>query len=234
MLIFLDLETTGLEKEDKVCSLAIIYEDIKSKYEIVNEGKKITPSASSVNHITNEILQGKSSLVEGEIVKFLTLHNNVATTIVGHNVSKAMQKLAEVGFIFKGGLIDTQRVTKHLIQECESYSLQFLRYELKLYKDEESEIQKLNTSEILYAHHALSDALNVKLLYVYLLDTATQEKMYELSFTNVLIEKFEFGKYKGRYIEEIYENDRGYLEWMMSNMNLDDDLQYSISYYLDR
>jgi len=49
----------------------------------------------------------------------------------------------------------------------------------------------------------------------------------------VLIQKLDFGKYSGRYIEEITMCDRGYLEWMLSNIaDLDEDLRYSIERYL--
>lgn len=227
MLIFIDLETTGLEQEDKVCSISIIYtenEELKTKYEVVNEGKKITSKASSINHITNEMLVGKSSLFESEILHFLRDNNTLDTTLVGHNINHDLQKLLGIGFIFKGSIIDTRRISKHLIQECESYSLQFLRYELKLYRKEEA--------DTLCAHNALSDAKIVRLLYLYLLEIVSIDEMYTLSMKNVLIEKFEFGKYKGRYIEEICEYDRNYIEWMLGNMDLDEDLKFSISSYL--
>ncbi|MDQ7059641.1 MAG: exonuclease domain-containing protein [Sulfurimonas sp.] len=226
MLIFLDAETTGLEDEDRICSLGIIYtkdEELASQYELINDGKKVSPKASSVNHITNEMLDAKPILTNTEVYKFLKIHNNKDTTIVGHNIQYTMQKLLAVGYVFKGAIIDTLRVSKHLVKECESYSLQFLRYELKLYKNEKRE---------LLAHHALDDAFVVRFLYKYLLEIATQDEMSSLSFKNVLIEKFEFGKYKARYIEEICMYDRNYLEWMLSNMDLDEDLRYSIDYYI--
>jgi len=48
------------------------------------------------------------------------------------------------------------------------------------------------------------------------------------------MQKFNFGKYEGRYIEEISICDRGYLEWMLMNiLDLDEDLRYSINYYLE-
>nr|MBC8238362.1 3'-5' exonuclease [Candidatus Sulfurimonas ponti] len=72
MLIFLDLETTGLELEDKVCSIGlIIVEDgeVNLLYELVNEGKKIPSKASSIHHITNEMIQEKPKLVDTQIYK---------------------------------------------------------------------------------------------------------------------------------------------------------------------
>ena len=237
MLIFIDLETTGLEKEDKVCSLGIIYvkeKIIVSNYELVNEGKKISPKASSVNHITNEVLKDKLSLVNSDIYKFLLANNNEKTTLVGHNIKYHLEKLSEVGFTFKGLVIDTKRVAKHLIEDCESYALQVLRYELKLYKKELQEASLCKVEGDIVSHHALYDSLIVKLLYDYLSELVSREEMYRLSFKMVLLKKFEFGKYEGRYIEDIAMNDRGYLEWMLSNiMDLDEDLRYSITYYLE-
>ncbi|MCK4875125.1 MAG: 3'-5' exonuclease, partial [Sulfurimonas sp.] len=70
-------------------------------------------------------------------------------------------------------------------------------------------------------------------LYKYLLEIKSHDELVELSFKNVLIQKFEFGKYSGRYIEEISMLDRGYLEWMLGNIiDLDEDLRYSVEYYL--
>lgn len=236
MLIFLDIETTGLEAEDKICSIGLIAIDndkIVIKYELVNEGKKIPAEASSIHHITNEMIKDKCSFKESFIYNFLQENNNINTKLIAHNINFILPKLLASGFKYKGSVVDTLRVTKHLIPECELFSLQVLRYELKLYKNEKKEALKLGIKEDIIAHNALSDALIVKLLFMYLLDFCDIEKMEELSMKNVLLSKFEFGKYKGHYIEEIATNNRNYLEWMLENiLDLDDDLRYSIKYYL--
>ncbi len=227
MLIFLDTETTGLEPSDKICSIAVVYKEdseVKSIYELVNEGKKIPPLASSINHITNEMLKGCPKLHDTKAYQFLQTHNDINTTIVGHNISFDLKMLESAGFEFYGKVIDTLRTTRHLIKECEFFSLQFLRYELKLYKQEK---------EPRVAHHALSDAMTAKSLYELLLELADESELVRLTNEKVLLEKFEFGKYNGRYIEEISMNDRGYLEWMLGNIiDLDEDLRYSIEYFL--
>jgi len=227
MLIFLDTETTGLDASDKICSIAVVYEEnreVKSIYELVNEGKKIPPLASSINHITNEMLKDKPKLHDTKAYKFLQTHNDTDTTIVGHNINFDLKMLESTGFEFYGKVIDTLRTTRHLIKECEFFSLQFLRYELKLYKQEK---------EPRVAHHALSDAMTAKSLYELLLELADESELVRLTDEKVLLEKFEFGKYNGRYIEEISMSDRGYLEWMLGNIiDLDEDLRYSIEYFL--
>jgi DNA polymerase-3 subunit epsilon/exodeoxyribonuclease X len=234
MLIFLDLETTGLDKNDKICSVGLVSSDKEIKYDLVNEHKKITSKASSVHNITNEMIKDKSRFIDTQTFKFLDTHNNLDTTLVVHGAKFCLDNLLACGLRWKGGLIDTMRIVKHTIAECEFFSLQFLRYELKLYKNEKHESLAYGMNPNIVAHNALCDALIVKLLYDYLLDYTTMDKMYELSCTNVLIEKLNFGKYAGRYIEEIVMNDRKYLQWLLRNISdLDEDMRYSIEYYLE-
>ncbi len=237
MLIFIDIETTGLESSDKICSIALITVDNKEisyKYELLNEGKKIPPIASSIHHITSEMIQEKPAFKASEIYKFLQEYNSEENTLIAHNIKFDLQKLSSAGVIWRGDVIDTLRVTKHLIPECEFFSLQVLRYELKLYRDEERLKDELGIKDALFAHNALSDALVVKLLFDSLKELATVDEMKELSFKNVLIQKFGFGKYSGKYIEEVAMNDRGYLEWMLLNISdIDEDLRYSVEHYLE-
>lgn len=227
MLIFLDLETTGIELEDKICSIALIAKD-DSKEEVfsdfVNEGKKIPSKTSAINHITNEMLKDKPTLKESKTFKFLTEHNDEENTLILHNAKFDIEKLASVGFFWRGDIVDTLRVTKHLIPECELFALQNLRYELQLYKTEK---------EGIVAHDALSDTYVIQQLFEYLLEMEDIERMKALTQQNVLMSKIEFGKYKGEYIEEIMMKDRGYLEWLLTKVDdLDEDLRYSIGKYL--
>jgi len=233
MLIFLDLETTGLKAQDKICSIALLSEE-NFRYTLVNEGKKIPAEASSVHHITNEMIQDKLPFIQSDIYTFLQKHNTSENTLVAHNVAFDIEKLCSAGLLWKGNVIDTLRVTKHLIPECEFFSLQFLRYELKLYKKEQVCAEKYGIKDALVAHNALSDTCICSLLFETLLEYATVEKMKELTFENVLLEKFSFGKYKGKYIEEVCLNDPQYAKWVLTTLSdIDEDTKYSINYYLE-
>ncbi|MCK9454532.1 MAG: exonuclease domain-containing protein [Sulfurimonas sp.] len=237
MLIFLDLETTGLDSSDKICSIGIIgvqNTQTTSIYELLNEGKKISSKASSINHITNEMIKGKPMLKQSNAWRFLQEFNNENSTIVAHKAGFDLAMLQASGFTWHGKIVDTLRVTKHLIAECEQFSLQFLRYELKLYRHEQKEALACSIDETaIVAHSALGDALVVKLLYQYLLEIKDKERLIELTQKYVVMQKFDFGKYSGRYIEEISMVDRGYLEWMLLNIaDLDEDLRYTLKRYL--
>jgi DNA polymerase-3 subunit epsilon/exodeoxyribonuclease X len=228
--IIIDTETTGLERKDKICSIATLKDDSYC-YEFINEGLKISPKASSINNITNEMIKDAPSFKNSKNFQILSnlLKNDI---LVAHNASFEIELLSRSGFIYEGEFIDTLRVSKHLIEELESYSLNFLRYELKLYKKEKEYLQKLKIDKNICPHNALSDVIITKLLFDELLEYCDIEKMKELSLKPVLLSKFEFGKYSGRYIEEISMIDRGYLEWMVRLDDIDEDLRYTLEYYL--
>jgi len=232
MLIYLDIETTGVEQSDKICSVSILNAS-SYQYELVNEGKKIPSEASSIHHITNEDIKDKLAFSKTSIYKFLEKNNDVENTLVVYNMTFIIEKLSSHGLTWKGAVVDTLRVTKHLIPECEFFSLQFLRYELKLYRNEKSLQNEYGIKDAMVAHNALSDVLVTKLLYDMLEEESSLEVMQELSFKKVLVSKFSFGKYKGKYIEEICLNDNSYIQWLLkSATELDEDMKYSLTYYL--
>ncbi len=237
MLIFLDIETTGYEDNDTICSLGmLLFEEeklLEAFYEIVNEGKKIPALASSIHNITNEMIVNKPSFADTKIYTLLQHYNLEENSLIVHNMQFVVKFLERSGLKWCGKIIDTQRVLKHHIPECELFSLEFLRYELRLYRSEEDLKALCGIKDALVAHHALSDAVVLKLLFDYLQEEIDLEKMYAFTFSKVLLEKFSFGKYLGRYIEEIALNDRSYILWMLSLENLDDDLRYSLEYYLE-
>ncbi len=227
MLIFLDIETTGLEEQDRICSLGIIAQG-KTYYELIKSPRKVRPESSAIHHLTNEMLQDKKTFKESEIYKVLQEYNSIDNVLIAHNAPFDIKMLQKEGIIWQGAIVDTLKCVRHLIPECEQFSLQYLRYELKLYKLENS-----NLGITPQAHNALSDALHVKLLYEYLLEIASLEELQNLTIEPLLISKFTFGKYKGRYIEEIAMNDASYLHWMLNSMSdIDEDMQYSLEHWL--
>jgi DNA polymerase-3 subunit epsilon/exodeoxyribonuclease X len=234
MLIYIDLETTGLEPEDRICSIGLIGVEGEAetvRCDLVRPPRKIRPEAMALHHITNEMVREKPAFPESGSAHWLQEHNRPEHVLVGHNIAFDLGMLQKEGFVWQGGVVDTLKCTRHLIPECDQYGLQYLRYELGLYRDETAEAERLGID--LHAHNALGDAYQVKRLYDCLAGMADSERMLEMTVEPSLVTKFTFGKYKGRYIEEIALNDRGYLEWMLNGMfDMDEDLRYSVEYYL--
>jgi len=234
MLIFLDIETTGLETKDRICSIGWILHngnDVRAHHELIRPPRKIPPSASALHHITNEMVAAQPLFESSKSVALLQELNSPETVLVSHNAAFELEMLQKEGIVWQGKIVDTLKCSRHIIAECEQYALQFLRYELKLYQKETSAADALKID--IAPHNALSDALHVKLLYEYLLESATPDELIEMSCTHALITRFTFGKYRGRYIEEIALKEPGYLQWMLNNMvDIDEDLRYSLEHYL--
>jgi len=49
-----------------------------------------------------------------------------------------------------------------------------------------------------------------------------------LTQTPVMLETFRFGKYKDQKIAKIVNQDKGYISWMLKNMEMDEDLKYTL------
>lgn len=231
MLIFLDIETSGLESNDRIISIGIVYAN-HTHYELVKPPKrKISTAAMAVHHITNEVIKSKKQFKDSKSKRLLERLNCEENTFVMHNMSFVNDYFSREKFYIEAQCIDTCRCARHLLKENESYALAFLRYDLGLYKEEKMFFTAYNVE--IEPHNALSDALHVKMVYNYLLTLGDAKMLALLSYEKVLLQTFSFGKYKDRYIEEISMIDRGYLEWMLHNMQeVDEDLYYSLEYYL--
>lgn len=230
MLVFIDTETTGLESNDRICSVGLI-DDKTLHHELINPGKKIPPSASAIHHITNEMVKESPLFnlsVSFELLNEVNTHTNV---LVSHNAPFDLAMLQKEGITWQGSVIDTLKCSKALMDDLDGYSLQFLRYECRLYRHEKEFFDNFGVE--ITPHHSLSDALHTKMMFEYLLDLATEEELVEMSQKRLLINRLPFGKYAKKRIEEIATKDPGYLKWMCESlMELDEDLRYSIDYYL--
>ncbi len=232
---YIDAETTGLEKKDRICALGMIEEEgetVRTLYSLIRPPKRIPPEAMAVHHITNEAVQDAPPYEASDTARRLSELNRPETILVGHNLAFDLQMLAKEGLTWQGGMIDTLKCVKHLIGgEIDRFSLQFLRYELRLYREEAAQAQALGIG--IRPHHALSDALHTRLLHRYLNEMADDETLMRLTTEQALVHKLTFGKYAGRYIEDIARRDPRYLEWMQNSLSdMDEDLRYSIDYYL--
>lgn len=230
MLIFFDTETTGLEENDRLCAIGMI-EGTEVHYELINPMKKIPPAASAVHHITNEMLKDAPVFAVSKSYEKLIELNTPETVIVSHNAPFDLAMLQKEGIAWQGSVIDTLKCSKALMDDLDGYSLQFLRYELRLYRNE-VDVFKEYTMDIV-PHHPASDALHAKMIYEYLLDLADEESLIEMSKSHVLLTRLPFGKYAKRRIEEIALKDAGYLKWMLDSlMDMDEDLRYSLEHHL--
>ncbi len=190
--------------------------------------------AMEVHGITPNLIEGKPLYAETPFKKMLDEFNNDKNFLIAHNLPFDLAMIKKEGFEEKINLIDTLRCSRHLFGDSPHHRLQYFRYSLELYRDEEAEAQKHNIT--IKAHDAIGDVLIMKLLLSKLVAKAKElypevspiAKLVELTKTPVLVKTFKFGKHKDRLIEEICREDSGYIGWMRKNMDLDEDMIYTL------
>ena len=236
--VLFDTETTGNQDDDKIIQFGAMIVDQKGKVEAFDElcstDVTIKLEAMEVHNITPELLLGKPKAVETNFYKKLEELNSSENYLIAHNISFDMGMIKKEGFVNQYQLIDTLRCAKHLFPELPYHRLQYIRYALELYKVEEIEATKHNI--VIKAHDAIGDVLVMKLFLTKLVAKCREiypdynpiEKLVDLTKTPVFIQTFKFGKYKGKDVEQVAREDAGYLNWMRSNMELDEDLKYTL------
>jgi len=241
--IILDTETTGTDEQDRIIQLGYMVlgaKEIEVHNEFCSADVPINFAAMEVHGITPEMIEGKPKCTEMPAYKRLIELNTSDNYMIIHNAPFDLKMLEKEGFEVAMKVIDTLRVAKHIFENEEAHRLQYFRYKMELYKEEESEANKLGIE--VKAHDAIGDVLVLKLFLTKLRKAVEEkfpgenpvEKMVDLTNTPILVKTFRFGKHKGESLEEVAREDAGYLRWMLSSMdNLDDDLRYSINYYLE-
>lgn len=237
--IILDTETTGTGELDRVIQLGYMVLGQKEP-EIHNEffstQVPISFGAMEVHGITPSMLTGKTPCKESISYKRLQELNTNDNYLIIHNAPFDIGMLEKEGFKTQMKVIDTLRVAKHIFPDEEAHRLQYFRYKMGLYMDEQKEADALGI--IIKAHDAIGDVLVLKLFLSKLKEAVLAqfpkdnpvEKMVDLTLTPILIKSFNFGKYKGKSLQEVARSDAAYLRWMLSSMeNLDDDMRYSIN-----
>lgn len=232
MVIFLDTQTTGLQSGDRICAIGFV-EEGTSHYEVIYPQKKIPPAASAIHHITNEMVADAPVFSVSQSYHKLQAYNLHENVLVSHNAPFDLTMLEKEGIVWQGKVVDTLKCSKALMEDLEGYGLQFLRYEVRLYTQEKDYFEEYGVA--IMPHHPLSDALHTKMMYEYLLDLADEAQLIALSNQRLLLTRLPFGKYAKKRLETIALKDPRYLQWMVESLvDMDEDLRYSIEYYLRR
>jgi len=261
-IIFFDTETTGSGEDDEIIEIGSIVEDINGKLidhfdELCSSSKLIHPDAMATHGIRNEDIQGKQNFKDSNFYSYLQELNNQDNYLVAHNLPFDLAKLEYYGFNAKIKLIDTLQCAKHLFElgetlgayeyELPNYKLQTFRYILFSKEDEVAEASKFNLE--IKAHSALSDVVILKMFFNELIKRVKEDNkkdildnLVELTKKPVLIKQFSFGKYKGKKISDVLENDRGYLEWLYKDIkkkksageSVDNNMFGTLKHYLER
>ncbi len=218
-ILFLDTETTGREAQDRIFQIA--YDVDGTEY----EGMFLPPvplciEAMEATHYTNKDVADKPPFQGSEMQKHLQdLLSNKNIILVAHNAPFDIEMLKRDNVYVKK-YIDTLKIARYLDSEAklDAYRLQYLRYALGL------EIADGR------AHDALGDVRVLKALFNRLFnkmrksadsDEAVLDDMIEISSKPSVIHKITFGKYAGKRITDIAQEDPGYLQWLLKQKEAD-------------
>jgi DNA polymerase III epsilon subunit-like protein len=236
---FVDVESTGTNLEkDRVIQLAVLIEDEKGlRYfnDLCYSDREISYSAMGVHHITPDMLEDKFWADETDSFLALQEGNSKSNYFISHSNELDLAMLKNEGFECEMKIIDTQRCALHLLKDAEDYKLQTLRYQYGLYKKEQKILDRLSLDSI-KPHDALSDAILHYLLFEFLLERVESiDKLVELTTEPILLDMVNFGKYKDKMsFQELFETNPNYLVWVYANMNMWEDLEYTVEFWLKK
>lgn len=228
-LIFLDVEATGVETEDRLCSIAFKV-DNNLFSEIVKPPLPVKLIAMSINNITNEMTADKLPFQETQAYRYL---KSIEQThiLVSHNVQYDADMLKKEGVEFTESIC-TLKLAHYIDVDCkfEKHNLSYLRYYYKINVDAK-------------AHDAAGDVLILEQVYKKLSEGFEQSELVTISSKPTLYRRFPFGKFTGQLIKDVANDTapkggRSWMQWLLgekvSNPQENDaDWIYTLNYYLN-
>jgi exodeoxyribonuclease X len=240
--LYFDTETTDTQIKDLI-QLAFVTDTNVKLNMYFKPRQNIAFAAMAVHHITPEFLEDKPYLEEASLPledidpefigdKLEDYLNFLAQKYiwVAHNVDFDLEVMNRKGIKIPNTICTLKLARNMFFEEdhdLESYSLQFLRYYLGLYKNEDA---SHNT-----AHDALSDVYFLRDLFHYMQDhsSLSAENMMLISKEPQFMRQMTFGKYAGKTLEDIARIDREYLQWVGDTMIDKPDLQWNVKRVLN-
>ena len=226
-LIFFDLETTGVNAaKDKIVEISYIKVYPNGKEESntirINPGRHIPEEATAIHHITDEDVK--------DCPRFKDVAKELSRTfegcdIAGFNSNRFDLPLLVEEFLGAGvnldvtrrKFIDVQTIFHKMEQRTLVAAYKF--YCGKNLEDAHSaDADTRATYEVLKAQLDRYPTLQNNVDF--LAEFSTQNKNVDLAgriiYNDKNVEVFNFGKHKGRSVEEVFSTiDRGYYDWMM-------------------
>jgi DNA polymerase-3 subunit epsilon len=213
--IYFDLETTGTNPvKDRIVELsAIIFidnEEVKRLNLLINPEVDIPAQASQVHRITNEMVKDKKTFADiaDKLYKLFEDAILIGYNSINFDTPLLINEFKRCGINFKPkDEIDVYQIWVNK-EKTKKLNDAYKRFCLKDMDPEQS-------------HRALYDVECTRQVF------GSQKIVYNLWDNNELIKlskpstnkikdgKFNFGKYKGKTIKEIKQEDRQYINWLL-------------------
>lgn len=211
-----DTETAGLQ--GGVCDLAFIEIDndlniVREFESLIDPERPISPEASGVHHITDEMVYDKPTMSE-----LIGMHGNPFDhdnlVLIGHNIQFDARMLVDV-LPQQYRTLCTLKLARNLYPDLESHKLQTIRYTFKLHAGD--------------AHRAMGDVVTC-LSFLRLIANERGldlQGLMELGRKPLTLEaKMPFGKHKGLKLKDV---PMSYVRWLLDKAEVDPDLREALA-----
>lgn len=238
-LIFFDLETTGLSiTNDRIIEICLI--KIKpdgeqlTRTELINPGIPIPSESIAIHRITDEDVKDKPFFKDlaHDLHQFIGNADLAGYNSLKFDVPILVEEFFRVGIDFNiknRNLIDVQNIFHKMEQRTLKAAYQFYCSK-NLENAHSAEADTQATLEILEAQIKRYDGIpfydkkgvesfpvenNMKALAAFSNMHNTVDLAGRIVYNDHDIEVFNFGKYKGRPVEEVFKMEPQYYDWMM-------------------
>ncbi|MFC2089182.1 exonuclease domain-containing protein [Bacteroidota bacterium] len=225
-IIFFDLETTGINvASDRIVEIAYLKVDVNgnetSKRMLINPGMPIPEKSTEIHGITNEDVKDAPSF--NEIAKTFAKEIE-GCDLAGYNAVKFDIPLLAEEFLRsevdidlkKRKFVDVQVIFMKMEQRTLGAALKFYCNK-PLENAHSAEADTKATYEVLQAQLDRYSNLenDVAKLASFSAHNRNVDFAGRIIYNDEDIEVFNFGKYKGRPVTEVLEQDSGYYGWVM-------------------
>ncbi len=239
-LAFFDLETTGTNiSQDRIVELAfiILYPngEKKTKLTKINPTIPIPPESTLIHGISDEDVKEAPTFkkIAAELSQLLEGCDLAGFNIIKFDVPMLVEEFLRAGVEFEIGnkkLIDAQKIF-HLMEK-RTLTAAYKFYCGKNLEDAHSAMSDTSaTLEVLEAQVSRYEGMEVTDLIgkplgkltndMAMIHQLTNEKMIDLAgrivYDDQGIEVFNFGKHKGKRVNDVLSNEPSYYDWIIKN-----------------
>jgi len=227
-IVFFDLETTGLNVGvDRIVEISMLKRNPnnteESKTYRINPEIPISPEATAVHGISNEDLLDKPTFkqVAVEITKFLEGCDLSGFNLLKFDVPMLVEECLRVGQDFdikNRKIIDVQRIFHQMEKRTLEAAYQFYCNK-SLIDAHSAEADTRATYEVYKAQLEKYEELENDTEFIHEFTGSPADKLVDFAGRIVKddngIPVINFGKHKGKAVEDVLKSDPGYYGWMM-------------------
>jgi DNA polymerase III alpha subunit (gram-positive type) len=238
--IVADTETTDAGEGRKACEIGWIEIDedfniLETVESVIDPDQMIDPSASGIHGLTNKMCAGYPTIEEYFSMAHEACYGHPIEgpiALIGHKISFDLPMLAP---FVTGGVaqeVCTLRWARRLYPLAGDHKLGSLVYALNLPTPEGVRAMDL-TRRYDGGHRVFGDIWFAMQLARHCCERMNigLRQLTEMSAEKFFVEVMPMGKHKGKPMEEV---DKGYLRWMIGNMEMDPDLRYTVETTLNK